>query len=373
MADDHKTFQLRYVGARFDGARLPLDVLSDLPAFRDLLVAYAKDQWRAANADRERLPRGFDKSISFDLVAVHPGSAVAQLDWDRDTAQSTLPSFTDELGHLVGTSYGKLIDLIDQAGNRQFPQALSSEHIRALNKLGSGLRDGERIEFVGSIGANDNVVYLDTVRRKALITHVTDRYQTRYEGFGRLLGSNIEGYIDVETSEHGKVRIDVAPDRVVDEFDGYINSDVQFALRIELDNTDTFKNVIEVFDVDLVDEEIADNLTRCRTRLAELSRIQAGWLDGSGAAVDAAAVAAAESFLSKRPFLATAYRIYPTMSGGILFEFERNGWDFSVEFNVDGSIEMYGVQINGEGEMQPHNFSLMNDEFISLFDARTNA
>jgi hypothetical protein len=108
MAGDHKTFQLRYVGPRFEGARLPLDVLSDLPAFRDLLVSYAKDEWRAINVGRQRLPRGFDKSISFDLVSIESGSAVPKLDWNRKTAQANLPGFTDELEKLVDNSYDKL-------------------------------------------------------------------------------------------------------------------------------------------------------------------------------------------------------------------------------------------------------------------------
>src|SRR5579871_4228542 len=82
-----RSFQLRYVGARFEGHRLPLDVLPDLSAFRDLLVSYVKAEWRAAHSERERLPKGFEKSIAFDLVGIKDGSAVPQLEWDRDTTQ----------------------------------------------------------------------------------------------------------------------------------------------------------------------------------------------------------------------------------------------------------------------------------------------
>lgn len=55
MAGD-TTFRLRYVGGRFNGTRLPVDVLTDLPAFRDLLVAFAKEEWRDLNAERKRVP-----------------------------------------------------------------------------------------------------------------------------------------------------------------------------------------------------------------------------------------------------------------------------------------------------------------------------
>ena len=50
-----RSFRLRYVGARFEGKRLPVEVLSDLAAFRDLVVAFAKDEWRKLNPARTRL------------------------------------------------------------------------------------------------------------------------------------------------------------------------------------------------------------------------------------------------------------------------------------------------------------------------------
>ena len=102
-----RRFLLRYVGARFEGHRLPLDILPDLSAFRDLLVSYVKSEWRAAHAERERLPKGFEKSIAFDLVGIKDGSAVPQLEWDRDTAQLPLPDFKDELELLVEKAYAK--------------------------------------------------------------------------------------------------------------------------------------------------------------------------------------------------------------------------------------------------------------------------
>jgi hypothetical protein len=371
LADAHKSFRLRYVGQRFDGARLPLDVLSDLLAFRDLLVSYAKDEWRRHFPERQRLPRGFDKSISFDLISIESGSAMPKLDWNRETAQANLPGFTDELEHLVDNSYNDLTQLIDGAGNADFPQSLSSEHIRALNKLGSSLRDGERIEFLDSQGADGNVVFLDTYRRKNLITHVRETYQSRFEGIGRLLGTHlrtqVSGYIEVVTAEHGEIRILIDDDRIVNEFDGNINGDVQFALQIELDNNDKFRSIIDVFDVELIDEA---DLMHCKRRLAELRGFEAGWHNGSGAAVNTAALAVAERFLEKRPVLARAYHIYPTLAGGVLFEFENNGWDFSVEFGPGGTVEMYGVQIVGPEEMEPQTFDNLNSAFVDLFDTR---
>ena len=79
MDDERKSFSLRYVGRRFANARLPLDVLSDLPALRDLIAAIAKQEFRRQNPDRQRVPQGFDKAISFALIEIEEGSAVPKL------------------------------------------------------------------------------------------------------------------------------------------------------------------------------------------------------------------------------------------------------------------------------------------------------
>jgi hypothetical protein len=369
MSSGGRSFQLRYVGRRFDGARLPLEVLSDLPAFRDLLSAYAKESWRESHQGRKRLPKGFDGSISFDLVAIEEGSAMPRLDWSRETAQALLPGFDDELEELVDVSFMKIVGLIDAAGDNKFPVSLSSEHIRALNRLGSGLRPGERIEFLGSHGADGNVVYLDTKRRKSLITQVRETYQTRYDGLGKLRGVHADGYLQIET-DYGEIDVRVDPDRIEAEFDGNIGSTVQVSVKIELDDKDVYRSVVEVYDIDVIDEKISDDLMKCRARLNELREYKAGWLDGSGDAPSAAAIAAAEAFLVKRPFQAAAYKIFPTPAGGVVFELDVEGWDYSVEFPSDGSVEMYGIEVEGPDEIAPQKFGSVDDEFLAFFDRR---
>lgn len=364
--------RLRYVGGRFDGARLPLDVLADLPAFRDLLVAYAKDEWRTVNSGRQRVPKGFDKSLSFDLTAIEDGSAIPQLKWDRASAQQYLPGFADELQEIVDTSFSNVVHLIDDAACGKFPKVLASEHVRALNKFGSSLRDDERIEFLGRQGSDGNVVYLDSARRKSLITKVRETYEARFEGTGTLVGifatEDPLGYIDVSTDVHGLIKIQLDRDRVVTDFDGNIGSPVQFDLQIELDNTDKFRSIVEVHAVVLIDERIAADLERCKSRLVEIQNLQDGWDDDGGRAIDPRAVASANSFLVRRPHFCSEYKIFPTAAGGILFEFESNGWDLSLEFASGGSVEFFGIEIDGTGEIEPTHFESVEDPLVAEFD-----
>lgn len=371
MTSSDKLFRLRYVGRRFNNARLPLDVLSDLPAFRDLLVAYAKQEWRSANADRQRVPKGFDKSLSFDLVGVEPGSAIPALSWDEAAAQTYLPGFSSELVDIVAVSYNDVVNLVDDAGHEVFPKALESEHVRALNRLGSGLQEGERIEFVGSKGVDGNVVFLDMARRKRLITKVRETYESRHDGIGTLIGvyAGDQPRITVQTVQIGQIEIGIDSERVK-IFDGNLGSPVQFDLQIERDNNDIFRSVVAVHGVDLIDPEIVAELERCRGRLTEISALDDGWSDGTGRAPSVLAITAARSFLDKRPMLCGDYRIYPTSAGGVLFELVRNNWDLSLEFNPDGAVEIFGIEVDGERELEPVTFDGVLGEFIDLFDLR---
>ncbi len=374
MPEDAKVFWLKYAGGRFLGARLPLDVLSDLPAFRDLLVSYAKDRWREQHAARRRLPKGFDQSITFDLVGVVQGSAVAQLAWSRQFAQINLPGFSDELESIVERSYNDVVSLIDEAGRQRYPSALSPEQVRALNKLGAGLREGEKIEFPQPSDREGNVVFLDALRRRELITHVRETYQVRYEGIGILNGLHVDdGWISVATEDRGELRVSLDRNRISDEFDGNTGRSVQFALQIELDRGDRLQSVVDVFDVDLIDPQIVEQLEKCKTRLSEFESLREGWLDGAGESIAKDAIRAADAFLTKRPAFAETYGIFPTADGGILIEFQNGTWDIAVEFTKAGAIEMSGVEINGPNDLQSRAFESLNEAFLEEFDSYSRA
>jgi len=369
---DDAAIRLRYVGKRFDGARLPLDVLLDLPAFRDLLVAFARQEWRTVNSGRQRVPKGFDRSLTFDLSAIEEGSAIPLLRWDRESAQNYLPGFAGELEEIVESSLGNIVNLFDDAANDKYPKALSSEHVRALNKFGASLRDDEKIEFFGRHGKDGKVVFLNNVTRKNLITKVRESYQTRFEGTGLLVGvfahDESSSYIEVSTESFGVIRIHLERERVTGEFDGNIGSSVEFDLQIELDNNDAFKSVVDVHDLVLIDEKIAAELEKCKHRLSDLQALPANWDDDGGLAIDARAIQSASKFLVRRPHFCSEYKIYPTSLGGVIFEFEVNGWDLSIEFLPSGAVEIFGIEVETNAELPPILFDEVGPDLAGVFD-----
>jgi hypothetical protein len=274
MDETGKSFSLRYVGRRFSGARLPLDVLADLPALRDLIVAFAKQEFRQQHPDRKRVPQGFDKSISFVLIDIKEGSAVPVFALENDIAQQNLPNIGDDMEGIVERAFMRIGKIFDDAGNDKFPHALPQDVIRALSKLGANIQEDEHIEFQGTVGLDGNVVSLDAFRRKNLLTHVSETYTSAFDGVGTLTGIDAShNSIQVSTEKFGELRLPLDGITHAKQFDGNLDSLVEFSVSIALDAHDEFKEIEEVHSVDLV-RPYDVHVAKCIGRLQELSKIE---------------------------------------------------------------------------------------------------
>lgn len=365
-----KEFTLRYVGRRFEGARLPLDVVSDLPAFRNLIVAFAKEIWRVENKGRVRLPKGFEQAMAFDLVDLTEGSAKPKIAWHSGRIQDPLPGISDYYDTIVERAYGKVLDVMDRASRGEYPgERLSTGVVRAFDRFGSSLRDGERVEFEGSRGREGNVIAITPERRRDFLKHVQDTYSSRVEGVGALTGLNVEvGWIDVQTDHVGTLHMPLPGDEVHDTFDGNTRQCVRYDVTLLFGREDEVKGVLEVHDVALVDEEVDKAIERISTRLAQLRALQPGWMDGQGAQIHPVAVQNVQRLVGRRSALSVAFRIFPMLSGGVQVEFEAGGWDVTVEFEHDGSAELYAVQIAGDGEVEPTTYDGLEEALLGDLD-----
>ena len=152
--------------------------------------------------------------------------------------------------------------------------------------------------------------------------------------------------------------------------DGSLDQDVQYDILVELDSADNVRKVIDVFDVMVVDASIEAGMAKCQQRLEEIGKLTAGWLDGEGAATERSAITTAFEFIKRRPTLSPLLKLYPNNHGGILAELEQGGWDISVEFSPDGTVEMYGIETEGDDEFEPITFENLSDDFFTDFDRR---
>lgn len=352
-------FKLRYVGARYRGARLPLDVLGDLPAVRDLVAAFAEDEWRSLNPDRKRVPKGFGKALSFSLVRIEDGSAVPCLALDNVTPQPALPGL-HAYAHLVEHAFEKVVSLFDDARRSVFPASLSKRHVNALNQFGAALKEGERIEFHGHKDSTGNTISVDSNIRRSLITHISETYHKKIEGFARLIGNLEDGAVFVRDSNLGEIKIQVPPDSVTQIFDGNLGSSVFYSLIVDLDKNDRLKGVSRVEDIGLIDDE----MERRQQRLIFIEALKDGWHDGDGSAPSPIALSHANTFVIGIPSDLSNLKIFPTVTGGILFEFVASGWDYSVEVHESGRVEFFGIEIEGVGESDIREFDGITEELL---------
>ena len=372
MSDEPHTYELRYVGDRFAKKRLPLDVLPDLSAFRDLVVAVAKSLWLSDHPERQRLPRGFDKSMKFDLIDFTDGSAKPKIQWNYVSAEEISEDLAAEISGLIDRSMSNITHLFDAAGHDRLPNTLPAQQIMALNKFGSNLMAQEKVEFTGSRGTDGEVVYLDTSRRRDIITKVRGVYEQRYTGAGSLLTTSIDGggHIIVDTAEYAKIQIPVPFAIVQSHYGANLGSEVQFDLRVELDKNDTFKKVLEVLDVSIVNASDAPEFLDDMKQISDLRKLSTGWLDGNGQEISQLAIQGARSVLDNAAVLAGSCGIFPTSIGGVSFEFVRDGWDYTIELLPDGQIEFYGIEIEGPEEIEPISFEGVNDRFLGKLQER---
>ena len=112
--------------------------------------------------------------------------------------------------------------------------------------------------------------------------------------------------------------------------------------------------------------ELPANYLPCLRRINDLSMLKKGWYNGAGLRPTRKAVASAKAFLSEYFHMADDLDVCATSRGGVAFEFERRGWDYTVEFNSVGRVILYGMEIDGEGEIEPKRSSVMDDKFHAL-------
>jgi hypothetical protein len=137
---------ITFSGPRFDDAGLELDVLSELLAYRKLLVETAKELWRSENRERQRLPKGFEDSIRLKFYSIESGSAVVPIKRIVSHDDSLLfePSpRADEIDEAA-----QLIDetITAVSEDRAIPVRMPKTALPLLAALGENLREGEMIK-----------------------------------------------------------------------------------------------------------------------------------------------------------------------------------------------------------------------------------
>lgn len=180
--------RLTFKGPRFHDHALDLSAITELSQFQKIVAETAKALWRAANPERERLPKLFEDRTRLCLRKIEEGSAIAPLEVyiEEIEEQKDLfgpePTEVEESVKLAQEVYNRLEK--DEPLPDNFPKLLIPDY----EKWGQGLADDEMIEFATDGKEPARVTQLSRNRLSALS-------EVKHEDHVDLIGEVLEADI----------------------------------------------------------------------------------------------------------------------------------------------------------------------------------
>lgn len=178
---------LRFDGERFADHALDVDCVGELAAYKRLVMECAKELWRRAHPDYERLPKGFEERLTLRFAEVTPGSTVVPL--RRVVVQEQpLLDFDDEFDQAAA--------LIDEAivaadGDELLPTALPRNVIPLFRDFGRSLFESETL-FVQSRHRATAAPYTAKARQR-LAEWTEATYEDVVDATGEVNMANVRG------------------------------------------------------------------------------------------------------------------------------------------------------------------------------------
>lgn len=180
---------LTFNGERHADHALQVDDLPDLIAYKDLLVATAREVFLREHPDRERVPRGFTDSINLRFDTISEGSTAVPLSREVFVEEDALDmDVEDEVDRAA-----RIIDITAQAAseNRPLPDETPAAVLPLFEKFGSSLQEGESIRIC-SAGRSESVAYTPRVRER-LAQYQSDGYEDTVELEGEVRAADLDG------------------------------------------------------------------------------------------------------------------------------------------------------------------------------------
>jgi hypothetical protein len=192
-----------FKGKRFGDHGLDLDVLPDLYAYKELLVATAKELWKRHHPDRQRLPKNFEDSLCLKFFDLQEGSVAVPIFRELETANQ--PEFwqadqKDELDEAVAL----VTDAVYAAGADQpLPDALPKNLIPLFDGYGKTLREDESFELQPH-GSQKKAAYTRESRSR-LLNFCAAGYQDRVDFSGEVRAVDLVGRFELKLDDGTKV------------------------------------------------------------------------------------------------------------------------------------------------------------------------
>jgi hypothetical protein len=338
---------LIFRGARFGAAEMPVEALPEIVAYRDLVVAVARDMYLAAHADRQKVPKGFEASFGLRMTGVTEGSTKPTLQRVRHDRLG-LSADAARQAELFGTPddyFDSARDLVEEviaaaSAGKPLPDAFKRATLVRFNAFGRTLDDDDEI-VVAKANTTTGAHYNKAVRGKLLLqTEGTHTEAVEVIGLFRMADLDTNGFA-LRTPDGDKIPV-LCPPVFVNVAKASFHEEADVRVRgLGVYNVEgKLLRITDAIDVRLADDDDAVASAACEVpigdQLASLRKLSDGWLDGSGTAYDADALDWVQGLLTGLTTglqLATPF-VYPTPEGQISVEWASRRWDIAVTLDV---------------------------------------
>ena len=325
----------RLRGARFADGGIPLQVLSDLIALREMVIEVAKWRYLSENPDRQRVPRGFADKIDLKLASIGDGSAVPVI--NITTTDTILPGMElpyQEFLMMAKEDIARTVASASENGHAQTNGHIPNRFLAYFNRVGRSLRDDESLELPISNSTAPARLTKETrnrlLQRSAIIelTQVVtlhgmvpeaDQQRMTFE-LQQVYGSRIAGPIPEQHRE-----------AIIKAFREYRNN-----TKILVHGIGRYDRQNRLSGMDAIEQVTLLDPLDVPARLDELRAMQDGWMDGDGKAPSMAGLDwLSINFERYFPDDLPLPHVYPTPEGGVEAEWSLGPHSIILEFHLD--------------------------------------
>ena len=337
-------------GKRFEDHTVPVDVLPELPVYRDFVVALAKKLFLRRHPNRQRVPKGFSERLQLTVGDIEDNCATPVL-LRKPADQTSQQGRLEFEGDVFIEARDMINDTIQSVGEgKTLPDEFPEDMLPWFKRLGAKLRKDEAIDFTKP-GQSSGAHYTSATRQ-ALLAITEDEYEESItvEGTVTRVDTSASRF-DVETEDLGTVSVDLS---------GQYERDILDAHRfyrsrsVRVIGSGLFAAIGELRKVRQIETlEIEDKAPDYASRLDDLATIEDDWLNGEqGKATPPELV---EALRNGIPELVAAENlpnpyIYPVIEGGLRLEWDLCAWEIEAEFLPSGDLKAFACNLETDDD-----------------------
>ncbi|MGW6258512.1 hypothetical protein [Streptomyces sp. NPDC055085] len=231
------------------------------------------------------------------------------------------------------------------------PAAFPPNALREFSRFGRSLQEGECISF--DEGTSHEATYSQEIRRTIQEIARLERFEVETLVIGQITGVYAdEATFKIRLARNGRVITGrFSSDDIVPDLRQYLDvSAMAPTVAVSSVAIQSINNeIIEIQDVLNVEPVLPADWSR---RLTELSRIESGWLEGAGEAVNGRVLRQVELLLLELLDIGVERpSIYPTEAGGVQLEWSSDRGEVTAEVTRGEEVDVFGFSKNSDEEL----------------------